>query len=237
MAEPVVRPGSFREPAPVQVAAESATPRSEADAPLPAVVHLVAGPDRERVSELIAGAMAQRAETRPWAWIGVSSQQLSLLEASGPVRPFDRLKRSAQAGKAGSVTVTGSSGCPCCVGAVAFQATLVDLLRRERPSQVWVQLDESADLSAMVRTLSGPSWASALQLAPTLVVAGPADVDRLHQYGPETPFAGQLKAADRVVWVPTLDEPEPASLREWLVRYGGCRSVIVGILPELLIEG
>jgi hypothetical protein len=77
-----------------------------------------------------------------------------------------------------AAVVATSVGCPCCVGAVAMQVTLVRLLRRSQPRRLFIELGDAGHVARAVATLIAGDLAGFVRLAGVL---------QAHHYGDAGP--------------------------------------------------
>ena len=68
----------------------------------------------------------------------------------------------------GAIVHAVSGGCPCCIGRVTLQVTLVRLLRESRPRRLFVELAGTDHLRRTVVALTADRLASALCVAGAL---------------------------------------------------------------------
>jgi hypothetical protein len=67
-----------------------------------------------------------------------------------------------------AVVHAASGGCPCCIGRVTLQVTLVKLLRESRPRRLFIELAGNDHLRRTVAALAEGRLADALCVAGTL---------------------------------------------------------------------
>jgi hypothetical protein len=65
------------------------------------------------------------------------------------------------------------SGCPCCIGRVATQITLVRVLREARPDRVLLEVPDEQHLPALRRALG--EWPLSSEVEPGRVIRLPED--------------------------------------------------------------
>ncbi|RTQ98751.1 CobW family GTP-binding protein [Halomonas nitroreducens] len=113
-------------------------------------------------------------------------------------------------------------GCLCCQLAVVLQATLVELLRRERPDRLIIEPSGLGHPGGLLALLRGEAFADVLRLQEVIAVLDPRRLDDPRARGHET-FRDQLALADGVALTMTdlATSGQVAAARDWIIGLGG----------------
>ncbi|MDN3554994.1 CobW family GTP-binding protein [Halomonas maura] len=196
------------------------TPTPLADIP----VHVVTGFLGGGKSSLIRHWLADKPAGERWAVL---------------INEFGRvgIDQALLAGRDDVVVKALPGGCLCCQLAVVLQATLVELLRRERPDRLIIEPSGLGHPGGLLALLRGEAFAELLRLQEVIAVLDPRRLDDPRARGHQT-FRDQLTLADGVALTMT-DLSSPAQLaaaRRWIADLEGAAAWIEeaphGRLPD-----
>lgn len=128
-------------------------------------------------------------------------------------------------------------GCLCCQLAVVLKATLVELLRRERPDRLIIEPSGLGHPGGLLEMLRSEAFADVLRLQEVIAVLDPRRLDDPRVRGHET-FRDQLVLADGVALTMTdlASAAQVAAARRWIADLGGAETWIEeaphGRLPD-----
>ncbi len=110
-------------------------------------------------------------------------------------------------------------GCLCCQLSTVLQASLVQLLRRQRPDRLIIEPSGLGHPAGLIELLGGEAFHGVLALKDVVAVLDPRRLEDPRALGHET-FRDQLRLADGVAltMVERLDAGRLAASRDWLAR-------------------
>ncbi|UYG05996.1 CobW family GTP-binding protein [Halomonas sp. M4R1S46] len=113
-------------------------------------------------------------------------------------------------------------GCLCCQLAVVLKATLVELLRRERPDRLIIEPSGLGHPGGLLEMLRGEAFAEVLRLQEVIAVLDPRRLDDPRARHHET-FRDQLALADGVALTMTdlASAAQVAAARRWIAELDG----------------
>lgn len=172
-------------------------------------VHVVTGFLGGGKSSLIRHWLAGKPEGERWAVL---------------INEFGRvgIDQALFAGRDDVVVKALPGGCLCCQLAVVMQATLVELLRRERPDRLIIEPSGLGHPAGLLEMLRGEAFAEVLALQEVIAVLDPRRLDEPRARAHET-FRDQLALADGVALTMTdlASSAQVDAAREWVGELGG----------------